>query len=514
MTTLAGKINTTLIPDPTFSGSVTVPANFMGLHNNSIGTNVITPSTVATCSCTLSKGVPVVTMTNTGGGYYNAGHTWCAAIFSGGDGTVQATGYPVIQTNGTITGVNITSPGNYVSVAPTCTIVTKGGPNIPAIPFSFGTVRTHDYMGDGSSKNTKWYGIDPADGSGNYNWATLDECVLWHAANGRDVMFTCYGTPANYVATAFTSGGTPLYINSTYDNYLGGSSPLNATGLTVGTPNVGLDGFIKALVTRYNINASSLTNPVTGLPFTSGSRLIKYIEVWNEPQFGAAGAAIAPQNGAYWLGTPQNLVDMARIINLAAKGLDPLIKIIGCGFVSAFPMSISTSQYNHFSNFMTAVDSTQGLPGSHWIDDVSIHPYDSLEHHSRFLVPPNTIDAEIVLQTTAQTIATLGGGNGIIASEWGFENAGTVFQTTANDAVQAAMIKRVYAVHALHGLVASCGYTYDSTFLGFPMQSAVKVKAMQDFAMHVPGKTITSRKNGANGAIWLGFSDGTSWFTG
>ena len=216
MTTYPGiiTVGSALVKDNSFAGPVTIPANFTGFHNNSLGVGT-TPTQVATATVTLnSDGSLTPTMTNVGNGYYSGtnGPT-CAVVFSGGDYiTTPASGTPVIV-SGQIVNIKITDHGDYQTTPPTVTIVSVGGPDIPSFPLALSAVRTHDYMGSYSYSapsgarsdltsayqyKTKWYGIDPGDGSGNYDWTALDQCILYHAAMGRQVLFTLYGTPKNY----------------------------------------------------------------------------------------------------------------------------------------------------------------------------------------------------------------------------------------------------------------------------------------------------------------------------
>jgi len=408
---------------------------------------------------------------------------------------------PIINNStGALTGVVLTDNGNYQSVPPTITVVTTGGPNIPGCPTSLSSVRTHDYLGSFSygypggdrpdltnayQYKTKWYGIDPADGSGNYDWSGPDQCILYNKGMGRTVLFTLYGTPNAYAQY-------PTLTDPPYNNYAGGSSPLNSLGLTMGTSNVGLQGFVTALMNRYNVNADLLINPVTGTNFPSGTRLIDYIEVWNEPTFGANGVPIANASGYYWIGTAAQLVDIAYIISSTAKAIDPLIKICGCGFTN-YPMTYGTGQYLMFSNFLLATETLSGhnYSGYQLLDIMTIHPYDLLEKAS-VMIGASSSPVEFPINDMKHTMITIGGvAKPVIASEWGFFVTNSIFQTTTSDWVQGIQIKRVYATHALLGLIGSYGYSMDSIYLGRPTCGWFKYHAMKDINK-LNGKTINS----------------------
>jgi hypothetical protein len=498
-----------LTVDPTFQGPLTIPADFLGIHNTSLGSGHVVPSPAATATASLDAGGRVtVTMGNHGGNYYDPNHHWTAVVFSGGDGAVQTTGYPVVETDGTISSIQVTSNGNHVSVPPTVNIVRVGGPNIPALPSGIGAARSHDYRGSGAVGVCNWYYIDPSDGSGNYNWSALDEFVCWHAANGRSVMYGLHGTPTNYATTL-------AYTGVSFENQLGASAPLNAAGLVEGIPNEGLWGFITAMVTRYNINANALTNPVTGLPFSADAKLLSSIEVGNEFTYGANGVAITPSNGHYWIGTAQQHVDMVRIVNLAAAAIDPDLIIYVGGFTAGYPMGVGTDNAHHFSNYLTAVDSIDGKSGWYWMHRASAHPYDLLEDKSHFLRAGAKLFAPIVPAMNAAMIAAGGSTKPIAMTEWGFYELQGIFQTVANETLRAVQIVRCLATHAKDGVACSFPYDYGQNWLQYPSESRINFDALSRFGNSCPGKTIIAGGvlQRTDGGVMFLFSDGTSYFT-
>jgi len=88
MTSYVGNVNGTSAYhiDNSFVGPVTVPSNFTGFHNNSIGTGSAT-TIPALVSATLNPNKTLnITVTRGGNGYYQSTNSQnCALVFSGGD---------------------------------------------------------------------------------------------------------------------------------------------------------------------------------------------------------------------------------------------------------------------------------------------------------------------------------------------------------------------------------------------------------------------------------------------
>lgn len=147
-----------------------------------------------------------------------------------------------------------------------------------------GSARTHD-------SGLRWDQIETS--SGVYDWTRMDAYVAAHS--GRQIVYVLYGTPGFYSSD---TGGTQ---KSPYSDGLGGyikkiASPPTAGGLTA------LGAFITALVTRY-------------------LGVMQAIEVWNEPN---------STNPIYkwWWGTQQELANLIRAVDIAAKAVDATIKTV------------------------------------------------------------------------------------------------------------------------------------------------------------------------------------------
>jgi hypothetical protein len=319
-------------------------------------------------------------------------------------------------------------------------------------------------------------------------------------------MYGLHGTPTNYATSL-------AYIGVSFENQLGASSPLNAAGLVVGQDNHGLWGFIKALVLRYNINTDQRINPHTGQYFPPNMKFIKEIEVWNEPTFGANGTAIPGQNGKYWLGTAQQLVDIARIVNLSAKAIDPDIQIVGCGFTAGYPMGVGTTSANHFYNFLVAVDSVQGLGGYDWCDGFSLHPYDLLETGSHFMRATSRYFAPKIAEMRS-AISAVSSLKPVYCTEWGFYDPDTVFQKVNNPILNGIQINRIYAEHLQQGVRKSFGYSLESIYFGYPTFNPYGSAYLEAVGLGIaPGKTLITVKRDKSAAKQLIYSDGSTYYT-
>jgi hypothetical protein len=539
--------------DPSFVTPVVVPNDWFGYHNNSIGQTLVgrvTRAAIAHCEFDSDDNL-VVVIDDPGAGYYipnNREQTSTVDVqFSGGDfSNYQAIGAAILDPVSTgISGVRIVKRGDYRLIPPSITFGLIGGPNVPAVPIC-GTRRVHDYVGSinspytppppaASPGNEHWYDVDPGwDGVGTfpgYNWAILDEIITASKGRGESVLYTLYGTPQNYATH-------PTIIGQPWDNAPGSSSPLNTLGYTTGVDNVGLEGFIKALVTRYNVNAHALVNPITGDYFPAGTRLIDYIEVLNEPAFAPDGGSIAIASGYYWIGTASQAVDWARIVNLTAKAIDSNIKVIGCGFVSSSSPVITAGQRHDIGNFLLAVDTGEGTPGpsgktgAYWIDGLSYHSYDIINNGScqgtYAWTGPSQEYGNVLYNAIFDLIKQGSASSGITdfyITECGFYATGTDFKKnltetnylpsylTPDPNLSAIIFKRMISSFAALGVKMCIAYSANALNSNISVAFPEIYKAYEELAM-INGKTIIEVWRGPHNQNKLVFSDETFFYSG
>lgn len=138
----------------------------------------------------------------------------------------------------------------------------SGKPLSPGPTYGFGATRSHDYAG--LPHGVFWSSIHL--GPGIFDWTALDLWVATHAAQGRTLIYTVYGTPA--WVTSAPQQPDPY-------GHPGGSSPPRAVAP--------LHDFITALVQRYNARQTR----------------IQFLEIWNEPHFERVKAE-------FWWGTAES----------------------------------------------------------------------------------------------------------------------------------------------------------------------------------------------------------------
>ena len=208
------------------------------------------------------------------------------------------------------------------------------GPAAPKIPLSMSArERNHDIAGYCS----QWRDIHTAAGVFNAtSVARLDTWINQAVTDGREIIFTIFGTPT-------WAASTSINFTDQYGTLYGANAPADI-GVS-GSAN--LAAFVTWLVTRYN----------------TGSRKIQYIEAWNEPLFSTAASS-------YWTGTYVQMAQVMKTVYQAAKAVDSGIKVLSPGFAG---MSGGLSPM--VQNTMTAAvgDATTGLS---WCDGVAFHAYD------------------------------------------------------------------------------------------------------------------------------------------
>ena len=199
-------------------------------------------------------------------------------------------------------------------------------PPNPMPGYPFGTVRSHDTDG------ITWRDINTSDEV--YDWALMDLWVDTHYTAGRDIIYVVYQTPT--WASARPADVGPY-----------GSGGFNAEPASMTT----LSTFVTTLINRYNGK-------------------IKYLEVSNEPNFEVGGVR-------FYSGTVEKLSEMTRVINQAAKAIDPTIKIISASVTNidnSPPAAAPDVAATYFAAMMAASDGAAGIM-SDWVDVIGVHLY-------------------------------------------------------------------------------------------------------------------------------------------
>jgi hypothetical protein len=165
---------------------------------------------------------------------------------------------------------------------------------------------------------------------GVYTWTFFDAWVLGNKARGIDLCYSPMFMPTFYSAN-------PAVDSSNFFG-LGSGGPLTSLGRT------GYANFITAVLNR----AISL-----------GYRF-KYYQAWEEPWWPVTNNA--GKNNGYWWGTQGDLVDLAYIGYNAAKAVDPNIIVLSC---SASPNASRPEEW--INNAGTVNTGIKGYQTYDWI---------------------------------------------------------------------------------------------------------------------------------------------------
>lgn len=255
-------------------------------------------------------------------------------------------------------------------------------------------------------------------------------------------------------------------------------------------PAEGLDAYGTPGGKAEPANMDDLSAYVTWLMTTYGSQ-IDYLEVWNEPKYSYSKAA------SYFSGTPAKLAEMARTINLAAKAVNPSVKIIGVGAtnvtsIDGLAAGTSNSGVDITNYFLSASDGNGGF-GKQWIDYISVHTYE----HSGTNNLANLPGAKALLQgmKTANGIASMP----IWSTEYGYITPAFQYYVGPSAARTAAIVR--YAImHVVMGMDRCCFYSFGGT-MGWQKDPKCSAEWSR-WASIINGATITQiNRVGSNGQL-------------
>lgn len=279
-----------------------------------------------------------------------------------------------------------------------------------------------------------WGNTHTADGV--FNWTRLDGFVDYHfAQRGRKLLYCFSYTP--------TWNSPYPAVNDAFGQPGGGQVPVDMTkGAT----------FVTALLNRYN---------------TGGNKPFMGIEAWNEPSFYAPGTA--SQN---WCGTPAQLAQFTRLINVAAKAADPSILVLSPGFTNGTASGVPSTYVNTMYGYLTASDGAAGY-GKDWIDGCCFHNYDTAD---------NSISGHVAkIELYRRIIATAG-----LSANY------PLYQTERGVNVTEHPLHwiRMACIDAALGLKMSVQYACD--FYGHnPRTNPTLLAGMISAYDHINGKTLT-----------------------
>lgn len=199
----------------------------------------------------------------------------------------------------------------------------------PAVPLSYGIVRSHSYTSGGVYQT--WGGIEPTT-KGTRTWTALDTWVNTHFNAGRKVILDLSGTP-NWAVAAAAVGGSP------YPNTKGNMPPDSWSDYT---------DFVTAAATRY------------------AGKVYAY-DGWNEPNL--------PKYYAGAAATAAYLAQGQRLFYQAVKAADPAALVLSPSFTSVFSgVDGAAAGVVGLKQFLAASDGASGT-GAQWFDHCGYHFY-------------------------------------------------------------------------------------------------------------------------------------------
>ena len=286
--------------------------------------------------------------------------------------------------------------------------------------YAAGSVRSHD-LANGKSR---WQFIETSDDV--WDFSDLDFFVNTHYAAGHDILFTLFGTPT-------WASARPTERNA-YSDQVDGLGQWNR-GITAEPSDMAKwDRFCAKIATRY-------------------LGKIKYYEVWNEPNYGNAGAG-ATSNVNFYSGTFAKLAEMVRRANQTIKGIDPTAKIV-CPALTSWSGSAGGSAETYFTGMMAASTGDGSTTMKDWVDIVGVHLY----------VGGNTVNnLPKFIDRVKAGMATAG----ISSKEiWDTESA-PIGPDVSGLSVSAAkkFIARSMLVQAAKGISRTFYYQYDNPTMG------------------------------------------------
>ena len=315
-----------------------------------------------------------------------------------------------------------------------------GEPLSPAPTYNFGAVRSHDFDG------VAWYHIEVAPNT--FDWTRLDTWVRIHAAAGRTLIYTVYGTPSWMAESTLQKDpyGQP-----------GGASPPKTLQCAA--------EFIRALILRYN---------------GDGTHRISFVETWNEPNF-------VQSYNDFWWGTAEQLVALSRVLHLAVKQVDAGVRILSPGFAGNLAGSLSLASprltdaiSSSLYQYLSAPDGF-GNRGSRWCDGVAFHCYNA---------PVGGPNRSFVLeiQRLRRLLELMHISLPIYETEMGFLCGDSFHAVTPLE--QGLILRRCAALHAGLGVKGLYFYSHDDEFVGNPALHPEVAEAIGDVHAMIAGQTL------------------------
>jgi hypothetical protein len=380
-------------------------------------------------------------------------------------------------------------------------------------------------------------------------WQELDFVIKTHAAAGRDIYFTIYGTPSWAARAPFimSQGGVApsapvantedlaLFVKALIARYNYAGSPAPIRYLEVwNEPNFrgNSECSFSGQMFTWKFTESAGTN--TGLPLAVGDQVFftstgtlptglktgtpYFVKAISGTQFSISatkgGSAITVSRGsgilrchvlqAFFWGQSSDMAAMAKAAYQAAKSIDSSVKIISPGFTGTLH-----PKDNQVTTFLNAPDSKGGY-GRNWCDAIAFHPYDTTVDGST--APPQL---HAVIQAVRKFVIGAGVPESmpLLISEQGWQASSATARSyflASDEATQAKKMVRHALISAACGMQKHIFYDHDGPYLGNTMiaNSEAKQSLLNQFHNHICGQKIISCEILASGAVRVSLANG------
>jgi hypothetical protein len=227
--------------------------------------------------------------------------------------------------------------------------------------IEIGTIRSHD-MANGKSR---WQFIETSDNV--WDFTDLDLWVDTHYRSGKELLFTCFGTPT-------WASARPTERNA-YSDQVGDPDQYNRGIAAEPADMAKWDRFCTTIATRY-------------------LGKIKYYEIWNEPNYKNDGTGPTDTTG-FFTGTFAKLSEMVRRANQAIKAVDPTAKIV-CPPLTSWATTGGGTAEQYFTGMMAAASGDGSTTMKDWVDIIGAHLYVSGNNINDLCDVIDTIKAAMV----------------------------------------------------------------------------------------------------------------------
>lgn len=367
--------------------------------------------------------------------------------------------------------------------------------------------------------SVNWDDIETSDGV--FSWTTLDDRISHFAADGQDIYYQIYSTPASarvpgqswatvpdqdgvagagcvpdttklarFVTALLTRYPQITHISPWNEPKAGGNAVVRFTGATTGSVTTG------QTVTGQTSGATGtvLSNSGTSLVVRLGGAANVVTPFANAEQVRVDGSNYftASQQAAvwYWYGTKAELVTHCQTVYTAAKAVNPSVIVMTPDFVEGANVS---GEEEWIATWIDA-------GGRGYFDAVAYHFYNydirqATKTADAYSIIARCDDIDAILSVRGLSSV------GKYATEIGGTTGWSFINYSADKGAQAKTIKRVTAYLAARGWKSAIWYNHDGIYAGNPAGYPEIAQAMKWLGVILSGKTISGAYVGEDNTL-------------